>query len=233
MATINDAQMISDSIVQSIDPLSVILFGSVARDGSGEDIDLLIVLDDNFCLDDPDMAVRNSIKNYYKRFSIDPFVITHSVLNKQFTSGSQLLNVICREGKTLYMKNSVKEWLNQSLEEVKTADYLLQGKFFKSACFHAQQSIEKYFKARLLEKGWELEKTHNIERLMALAEEFKITIKLSEEDLVFIDGIYRGRYPGEAGLLPLKDPTEKDARRAVEIASMLCGTNPQNGDLNK
>ena len=101
------------------------------------------------------------------------------------------------------------------------AAYLLQGKYFKGACFHSQQSIEKAVKAMLLNKGWELEKTHSIERLVSIGEEYNVQIYFSDEDAVFIDNIYRSRYHAEVGLLPLGEPLETDAQRAVGIATRI------------
>ena len=37
---------------------------------------------------------------------------------------------------------------------------------YDSACFHAQQSVEKYLKARLQEAGLPVPKTHNLEELL-------------------------------------------------------------------
>ncbi|MBI5308074.1 MAG: HEPN domain-containing protein [Planctomycetes bacterium] len=90
--------------------------------------------------------------------------------------------------------------------------------YYKGSCYHAQQSIEKSIKACLLAKGWELEKIHNVERLLSIAGDFVIAINVSEDDVVFIDSIYRGRYPAEAGLLPLGEPSGSDAKRALSIA---------------
>ena len=123
------------------------------------------------------------------------------------------------------MNNHVKEWLRQSDEELRTARYLLAGNFYRSVCYHAEQSIEKHLKAHLIAKGWDLEKTHSIRRLMAIAEDYGLSFDIEESDIVFIDSIYRGRYPGEAGLLPHGEPDGDDAKYAVKIASHLMKEN--------
>jgi hypothetical protein len=38
---------------------------------------------------------------------------------------------------------------------------------------------------------------------------------------VFLNSIYRGRYPTEEGLLPRGEPTQADARRAVAAADAV------------
>lgn len=224
MATFKDAIEVAASIVKAINPISIVLFGSVAREGTGADLDLLVVTDDQAGSGQAfqaDLVLHHSLKRFYKKFAIDPFVISLSSLNEYHAKGSPFLWQISREGRSLYMKEAVKEWLKQAADELKMAGYLLQGEFFKGACYHAQQCVEKAIKARLLGKGWTLEKTHSLERLNAIGKDYKIKLNLTDEEIVFIDSIYRGRYPAEAGLLPLGEPLEEDAKKAVDIAGRL------------
>jgi len=51
----------------------------------------------------------------------------------------------------------------------------------------------------VIKKGWELEKIHSIRRLIAIAENFEISVPLQDEEMDFIDSIYKGRYSGEEG----------------------------------
>lgn len=78
-----------------------------------------------------------------------------------------------------------------------------------------------FLKARLTAKGWDLEKTYSIRRLLALSEDHGLRYHLTDEDVAFIDSIYRGRYPAEAGLLPEGEPDADDAHRAVRLANEL------------
>jgi len=119
------------------------------------------------------------------------------------------------------MKNAETEWMKDAADELNTAQYLLGGGYFKAACYHAQQAVEMHLKARLLAKGWELEKIHSLARLCALAADYGITVSLSDADVSFIDSIYRVRYPGELGLIPLGEPSFEDSKRALEIARKL------------
>jgi len=222
MVTLKDAKKAADSIVRALKPVSVVLFGSVARRGVGTDLDLLVITDDRSkSAGDPNMVLHKCLKRFYRRFSIDPFIVHQSTLNEYYLKGSPFLSKISREGRSLYMKDAVQEWMRQSNDELNMAEYLLEGGFLKGACYHAQQSIEKSLKARLLKKGWELEKTHSIERLASICKDYRIRFKFSDEEIVFIDSIYRGRYPAEAGLLPLGEPSKTDAEKAVRIANRI------------
>ena len=73
----------------------------------------------------------------------------------------------------------------------------------------------------VIKKGWELEKIHSIRRLIAIAENFEISVPLQDEEMDFIDSIYKGRYSGEEGLLPLGSPVLKDAKRALQIVKKV------------
>jgi HEPN domain-containing protein len=222
VVTIKDAKEATNLIVKKLQPLSVILFGSVAKEGIGTDLDLLVVTDDKSRVTgDANLLLHKCLKKFYKKFAIDPFIVSQSLLNKYYSKGSPFLRLISKEGRVLYMKDAVQEWIKQSKDELDMAVYLLQGGFFKGACYHAQQSIEKAIKAVLLNKGWELEKIHSIERLVAISKDYRIRLKLSDKEIVFIDSIYRGRYPAEAGLLPLGEPSKADAEKAVTLAKRV------------
>lgn len=214
-ATLADAREITSTIVTVLDPQAVLVFGGVGRSGEGSDLDLLIVVDEKSAGED---ALAAALQPFQKRFAIDPFVIPAGTFRDHFRRGSPFLRTVIREGRRLYMKNAESEGMKDARDELQAAEYLRAGRYWKLACFHAQQAIEKSFKARLLGRGWELEKVHSIARLQALAVDYKISSSLEPGDIQFMDGIYRGRYPGEAGLLPLGEPTQDDAERAIEIA---------------
>jgi len=220
MVTIGDAREVVETL-KGIDPYTIIIFGSVARKNEGNDLDIVVVFDTSKRdLAEKKKYVNERLKPYYSRFAIDPFVFSLSTV-REHEHGSIFFQTVFNEGIIAYMKNALVEWKKQADEELSTAEYLLKGGFSKSACYHAQQAAEKYIKAELLGKGWQLEKIHNIRRLLAIAEEYKIKRKLEDMEIDFLDEIYRGRYPAEAGLLPLGEPGESDARKAITIVKKL------------
>lgn len=222
MVTYEDAQKAAASIRKAVNPCSVFLFGSVAREGIGNDLDLLVLIDDTGkTMEDVGSMVHKSLKPHYKKFSIDPFIVSLSKWNEYQRKGSPFLRLISREGKVLFMKDMVEEWVKQAREELDMAAYLLHGEYFKGACYHAQQSVEKAMKASLFKKGWDLEKTHSAARLVAIGKDLRVKFPLSEDDILFVDSIYRGRYPAEAGLLPLGAPTRAEAEKSVNLAEKL------------
>jgi len=220
MVSIQQTKKVKDKIIETLQPEAIILFGSVAKTGQGKDLDLLtIVGDERSNLNkDLDLLMAKKLKSFHKKFAIDHFIISRSIFDQYYAEGSFFLHKVFSEGRCLYMKKNNLAWIDDAQEELKTAKYLLEGNYFKGSCYHAQQSIEKYIKAKLLSKGWELEKIHNLRRLTSIAEDYKIKIKLSDEEILFIDSIYKGRYPAEVGLLPFGEPSEKEARKSIQIA---------------
>ena len=221
----NQTKEAVEAIVKAIRPISVVLFGSVAREGQGNDLDLMIVIDEKkSSVSETQLTLHRCLKDFYKQYAIDPFVVTDAAVQRGYFKSSPFLRMIAREGKVLYMKDAEREWMRQAREEMSIAEYLLEGNFCKACCYHAQQAVEKAIKGRLLGKGWALEKIHNIARLMALCREYKIRISLRDEEIVFLDSIYHGRYPAEEGLLPGHEPSMEDAESALRLAHKLMRT---------
>jgi HEPN domain-containing protein/predicted nucleotidyltransferase len=214
----NQIQEAVEAIVSSIHPISIVLFGSVARKGKGNDLDLMIVIDEKKAsVPETQMVVHRCLAGCYSRFAVDPFVVALDTLHRVSSRKSPFLRMIAREGRVVYMKDADSEWMRQAQEELEMATYLFHGKYYKGCCYHAQQALEKGIKSRLLGKGWELEKTHSIARLVAICREFKVRLSVRDEDIVFMDSIYRGGYPAEEGLLPFREPSASDAEKAILI----------------
>lgn len=222
MVTLQDAKEVSERINKTFHPLSITVFGSTAREGRGNDLDLLVVLDDREqSLNNADLLMQRCLKDFYKKFAIDPFVVPLSTFREYYLKGSPFLQLIFKEGRFLYMKDAEKIWIKQAEEDLKMGEILMENGYYRGACFHSQQAIEKALKALLLSKKWDLERTHSIERLISITEDYNIKIDISDDDISFIDSIYRGRYPAEVGLLPLGEPTKANAQRAVSIADKI------------
>jgi len=216
MPVIDDVREVIEVIKKVGNPDAVILFGSIAREAGGNDIDLLIVGKKK-----DEKKVAKSLYPFFKKYPLDTFFVTRKKLTELYYGGSPFLRLIQREGRLLYMQNSLKDWHDSGLEDYRQAEYLLEGGFYKGVCFSCQQAVEKIMKWGLLKKGWELEKIHSIRRLTAIGEDLGIKLRLQDEEMDFIDGIYKGRYPGEEGLLPLGSPTQKDAKKALQIAKKV------------
>lgn len=210
--TLQDAKEVARKLVADLHPQAVILFGSVAREGHGHDLDLLVIRqEDGKSKKEGYAEVEKLLKEFSERFAIDYFVAVPSVVRELFLKGSPFLRLIQREGRSLYMKDSVKQWMKQAQDDLASAEVLLKAKYYGGTCFHAQQALEKALKGLLIEKHWELEKIHSVGLLATYAEKLGISVPISQEMLTLVDSVYRLRYPGEEGLLPGGDPNEAQA----------------------
>ena len=220
VVTRRTASLVRDAVVEAIDPIEIILFGSVAATSSGNDLDLLVVTEDrdHTANDNSAHDLTTALRPFKRAFDIDDYVLTHSEFTEQFRRGSVFLRKIVSQGICIYMREGMEAWREQAEEDLRTAEYLLSGGFYRGACYHAQQCVEKSIKTLLLQRGWDLEKIHSIHRLAAIAEDYRLQLPLRTADIDLMDQIYRGRYPAESGLLPLGTPTEEDADRSVAVA---------------
>ncbi len=66
------------------------------------------------------------------------------------------------------MKSGTREWVEKAEGDFATAGRELRARRqpnYAAACFHAQQCVEKYLKARLVEAKIRFTKTHDLEQL--------------------------------------------------------------------
>ena len=67
------------------------------------------------------------------------------------------------------MKPTTREWVKKAENDFKVASQILRRRkdiVPDAACFHCQQCIEKYLKARLLEAGIPFPRTHDLLQLL-------------------------------------------------------------------
>jgi HEPN domain-containing protein len=119
------------------------------------------------------------------------------------------------------MRKETEEWIKIAGEDLQSAVCLLEKSVYRMACYHAQQTVEKFLKAILVEKEIDVPRIHNLLDLNNAAKKLGHETPLLDEDAVFLNSIYRSRYPLDTGLLPWGEPTEKDAIKALDIAKNI------------
>ncbi len=119
----------------------------------------------------------------------------------------------------------IKEWLMYAYDNLISAKRLFsnieQEDYipYHTICFMCQGSAEKYLKAYLIWKGWELEKIHDLKNLLNYAIDFDSDFeKLLLECELLNEYIEEGRYPGD---LPFESIGEKDAGEAIYAADKI------------
>lgn len=121
------------------------------------------------------------------------------------------------------MKAAANEWLVAAKDDLDTIQLLLQVAHLTNiAAFHAQQCVEKCFKAVLEEFGTEPVKTHNLERLFALISKYLDGVNIDEHMNTKLNELYiDSRYPADFGLLPDGKPSLKEAMEFFKYATYV------------
>ena len=104
------------------------------------------------------------------------------------------------------------DWLRIAEKDLGRVDHLLDVQDPEGAGFFLQQAVEKFLKAFLLSKGWELERIHDLEALLNAALAYAPSLEAFRSACQKITGFYLvERYPFviEAGL------TEDDVRNSL------------------
>lgn len=218
LTTIED---ITSRIIESYDPERIILFGSHAagNDSSGSDIVLLILKDTPERPVERRMEVERLLLD--RTVPIDLFVYTPGEVRYLYSIGSPFIEDIMQTGKVLYMRNATESWIHDARDELESAALLFHHEKFRPSCYHSQQCVEKGLKALIIESGRKPERIHDIVGLLNEVKSMGIAIEISPDDAVFLNSVYKGRYPTEEGLLPHGTPSREDAHRALDAAEKL------------
>ncbi|MCE1254116.1 MAG: HEPN domain-containing protein [Anaerolineae bacterium] len=107
------------------------------------------------------------------------------------------------------------EWVEKAEGDFITAqrEYRARNRpNYDAACFHAQQTAEKYLKAWLQESGKPIPRIHNFVELVSLCIENDRTFAILEVELMGLDGYaVRTRYP-------VQNATKEEALFAIKTS---------------
>ncbi len=120
------------------------------------------------------------------------------------------------------MRKATAEWLRSAEMDLENVAQIVHLEHLTPvAAFHAQQCVEKCFKAVLEEYSKKVPKDHSTLRLYGLIKDL-VAIDVDMGVLTDLDDLYiESRYPGELGLLPGGKPTLADAREFFEVAKNI------------
>lgn len=209
---------ITKKIVEEYSPEGIILFGSAAGEGVGigSDIDLLVIKDSPKRPMERRMEVETLLAD--REVALDILVYTPEEVRRLFSMGSPFMEEIFETGRMIYMRKATESWVKEARDDMESGAVLLDHGKYRAACYHSQQCVEKLLKALIMEKGEKPERTHDIIGLLNRAGRMGWKTPLAMDDAVFLNSIYKGRYPSEEGLLPYGEPVVEDAKRAVTAA---------------
>lgn len=119
------------------------------------------------------------------------------------------------------MKHPTREWVEKAEGDFQTLQREVRARKnpnFDAACFHAQQCVEKYLKARLQEAGVPFPKSHDLKQLLVLVAPVEPLWQAFSAVLDRLN-VYavQVRYPGRAA-------TREMARESLRIAKQIRST---------
>ena len=118
------------------------------------------------------------------------------------------------------MKNELAAaWIASALADLKSIEHLIDDEFLTHVvAFHAQQCVEKCFKAFLQTKTGQVPRIHSTLNLYGMIKD-ELKCNLDIDLLIDLDALYiDSRYPGDLGLLPNGKPTLANAREFYDFA---------------
>jgi HEPN domain-containing protein len=115
----------------------------------------------------------------------------------------------------------IGQWIQRAENDLRAAEILYQSDplILDIACFHYQQSVEKYLKAFLILKGKEFLLSHNIEYLLDLCSEFDSFFSEIDPKNLSIFAV-RARYPHDH-FSPDKDEVEYYNRFTIAVRTFV------------
>ena len=113
----------------------------------------------------------------------------------------------------------VREWIKKAENDLKSSRRLLADEDdcpTDTVCFHAQQCVEKYIKALLVQQQTPFPKTHSLSELVSLLPVKYRNILSSDEQKLLTKYATVTRYPGD-----YEDISLTDTHKAVRIANRV------------
>lgn len=119
------------------------------------------------------------------------------------------------------MKDETKAWRAYAEENLASAKILLEQNLLNACLQNIQQSVEKYLKAMLVEKGHRVRKTHSISELVLFLTDLQFDMEITDEDCDLLDSVYLPtKYP-LGGALPEFVPDSPLCKRCLDIAERI------------
>ena len=119
------------------------------------------------------------------------------------------------------MKKDTEIWLLYADDNLKSTRVLLDSKLYNPCLQNAQQAVEKYLKALLIENAAGLLKTHSIRELATLLEERNVYLSITEDEIDLLDSVYLPtKYPAFS-VLPHFAPDHALCEQCLNIAERV------------
>lgn len=116
------------------------------------------------------------------------------------------------------MKDEAQIWISYADENLDVAALSLNHGHLNACLQNAQQAVEKYLKAFIIELDLPFLRTHSVRELVGVLADHKTTVPISEDDMDLMDAIYiPSKYPVYS-TLPQTEPNMAICDEALNIA---------------
>jgi len=121
------------------------------------------------------------------------------------------------------VKKEEEEWLSKADKDLDEARFLFEKKRpLEDSAYFVHQAIEKYFKAFLISNGWELEKIHDLVKLVKEASKFDKSFEDFTPAMQQITDFYiESRYPIGYEVEYTKEEIENSLKTAESLKSLV------------
>ncbi len=218
LTTVKD---ITKRLIEYYNPDRIILYGShgTRRNKKDSDIDLFIIKDTEKRPVERQIEVERILSD--RSLPLDIMVYTSQEVNFLFSIGSPFIEEVMEKGRLLYMRKATGSWIKDAEDELDSAMILYEHSKYRGSCYHGHQCVNKGLRALILEKDKRPGKIHDTVKLLNKITQIGWNISLSMDDAIFLNSIYRGRYPTEEGLLAHGEPSREDAERTISAAKVV------------
>lgn len=120
-------------------------------------------------------------------------------------------------------KKDVEEWLLKANKDLDEARFLFENnRPLEDSAFFVHQAIEKYLKAFLISKSWDLEKIHDLVKLVKEASNFDKSFENFITAMEEITDFYiESRYPVGYEIEYTKEEIEKAIKTAESLRALI------------
>lgn len=116
------------------------------------------------------------------------------------------------------MKDETRTWLSYAEENLDVAVLSFDHGHLNACLQNAQQAVEKYLKAVIVERDMEFRRNHSIRELVGILAAQDIALRVSDDEMDLMDSIYvPSKYPVYSAL-PQSLPDPAICRDALSIA---------------
>ncbi|HYU17703.1 MAG TPA: HEPN domain-containing protein [Chloroflexota bacterium] len=230
----------------------VIVYGSVARGEATHhsDLDLLVIAPSAEKPFDRFDRARDAIGELSPGLEISPLVLTPEEVQRRLEADDRFVRQIIDRGIEVRTRSrgyggsrrlagqdarsrwggvrpmpgaqASRSWREHAKRDWKRLQVLLSADDGPGGGIFLQQALEKYLKGWLLDHGWELQKTHHLDLLLADACAYDAALRRFQDLAARASKYYLAdRYPDEQGQVLDAGPNAKQARLDVEEARHL------------